>query len=59
MGILYLKNPAMLKGYVFLKELAKALCVDYTCKGLECANKNCPFAHPRQAKDINMSDIVC
>jgi hypothetical protein len=57
MGMFYLKNPAMLKGSVFPKELAKALCVPYTCKGLECDSKNCPFAHPRQAKDIEMSDV--
>ena len=57
MGMFYLKNPAMLKGAVFPKELAKALCVPYTCKGLECEDENCPFAHPRQAKDIEMSDI--
>ena len=53
----YLKNPAMLKGAVFPKELAKALCVPYTCKGLEYNDKNCPFAHPCQPKDIEMLDI--
>ena len=53
----YLKNPAMLKGSVFPKELAKPLCVPYTCKGLECEDENCPFAHPLQAKDIEMSDV--
>jgi hypothetical protein len=58
LGMFYLKNPAMLKGNVFPKELAKALCVPYTCKGLECPDKeNCPFAHPCQATDIEMSDV--
>jgi hypothetical protein len=57
MGMFYLKNPAMLKDCVFPKDFAKALCVDYMCKGLKCANENCPFAHPRQPKDIEMSDI--
>ena len=57
MGMFYLKNPAMLKGYVFPKELAKTLCVPYTCKGLKCDGENCPFSHPRQAKDIEMSDV--
>ena len=54
----YLKKPAMLKGNVFPKELAQALCVSFTCKGLECPDKeNCLFARPRQASDIEMSDI--
>ena len=53
----YFKNPAMSIGAVFLKELSKALCVPYTCKSLKCEDKNCPFAHPRQPKDIEISDI--
>ena len=53
----YLKNPAMLKGAVFPKELATAICVPYSCKGLKCDNKHCKFAHPRQANDIQMLDI--
>ena len=57
MGMFYLKNPAMLKGGVFPKELAKALCVPYTCKGLECEDKHCQFDHPRQPKDIEILDI--
>ncbi len=48
----------MLKGNVFPKELAKVLCVPYTCKDLECEDEpNCKFSHPRQAVDIDMSDI--
>jgi hypothetical protein len=57
MGMFYLKNPAMMKGSVFPKELASTLCVDYTCKGCECIAENCAFAHPRQPKDIEKLDI--
>ena len=57
LGMLYLKNMAMLKGAVFPKELATAICVPYSCKGLECDDEHCKFAHPRQAADIDMSDI--
>jgi len=54
----YLKNPAMLKGAVFPKELATAICVPYSCKGLECEDEpNCKFAQPRQAEDIDMSYV--
>jgi hypothetical protein len=52
MGMFYLKNPATKMGSVFLKELAVALCVDYTCKGHKCNAENCVFAYPRQPKDI-------
>ena len=57
LGMFYLKNLAMLTGAVFPKELATAICVPYLCKGLECPNEHCKFAHPRQAADINMSDV--
>ena len=53
----YLKNPAMLKGSVFPKDLAKTLCVDYTCKGCKCTVEKCAFAHPRQPKDIEILEI--
>jgi hypothetical protein len=57
LGMFYLKNPAMLKGNVFPKELSKPLCVPYTCKELECNDENFRFAHPRQALDIEISDV--
>ena len=48
MGMFYLKNPAMMKGSVFPKELAVTLCADYTRKGCECNAENCTNAHPCQ-----------
>ena len=57
MGMFYLKNPAMLKGAVFPKELSKTICVPYVCKELECTKENCPNAHPRNASDIDLSDV--
>ncbi len=57
MGMFYLKNPAMLKGAVFPKELSKTICVPYVCKELECTDENCPNAHPRNASDIDLSDV--
>ena len=58
MGMFYLKNPAMLIGAVFPKELSKQICVPYTCKELKCKDEeNCPFAHPRNASEIESSDV--
>ncbi len=57
MGMFYLKNPAMLKGAVFPKELSKTICVLYVCKELECTEENRPNAHPRNASDIDLSDV--
>ena len=57
MGMFYLKNPVMMKGSVFPKELAVVLCVNYTCKGCKCTVEKCVFAHPRQPKDIEKLDI--
>jgi len=57
MGMFYLKNPAMMKGSIFPKELAVMLCVDYTCKGRECNAENCAFSHPRLPRDIEKLDI--
>ena len=52
MGMFYLENPAMKYGSIFSKELAVAICVDYTCKGCKCNAENCTFAQPRQPRDI-------
>ena len=57
MGMFYLKNPAMMKGSIFPKELAVTLCVDYTCKGCKCIAEKCAFADTRPPKDIEKSDI--
>ena len=53
----YLKNPAMAKGAVFPKELSKPICVPFTCKELECPDEHCPYAHPRNASEIESSDF--
>ena len=57
MGMFYPKNPAMKLGFIFPKDLAVLLCVDYTCKGCNCNAENCTFAHPRQPKDIDKLDF--
>jgi hypothetical protein len=57
MGMFYLKNPAMMKGFVFPKELAVTLCVDFACKGRDCNAENCAYAHPRRSKDIDKLDV--
>jgi hypothetical protein len=58
MGMFYLKNPAMSVGNVFPKELSKPICAPFTCKELECPDEEaCKFAHPRNASDIETSDV--
>jgi hypothetical protein len=58
MGMFYLKNPSMSVASVFPKDLTKPICAHFTCKELECTDiETCKFAHPRNASDIETSDV--
>ena len=42
---------------VFLKGLAKAVCVDFTCKGRECVRENFTLINPRKVGNLKKETI--
>jgi hypothetical protein len=51
MGMIFLSKPDMKVSDVFPKGMAELVCVNFTCKGRECARENCTFVHPRNVGD--------
>jgi hypothetical protein len=37
---------------LFPKDMPQKLCANFTCKGKECNNTICDFAHPRKASEL-------
>ncbi len=54
----YLCNPSINPADIFPKDMPKKLCTNFTCKGKECANTNCDFAHPRKASELKRETII-
>jgi hypothetical protein len=52
LGMFYLCNPSINPADIFPKDMPKKLCNNFTCKGKECTNTNCNFAHPRKALEL-------
>jgi hypothetical protein len=57
MGMFYPKNPDSKHPNIFPAGIKDRICVDFTCKGLECLGNPCPLKHPRRAKDIDSEDV--
>jgi hypothetical protein len=38
--------------------MPEKLCTNFTCKGKECNNTNCDFAHPRKASELKRKMII-
>ncbi len=38
--------------------MPEKLCENFTCKGKECHNANCDFAHPRKASELKRKMII-
>ena len=49
--MIFLSKPDMTASDVFPKGMAELVCVDFTCKGRECARENCTHLHPRKVGD--------
>jgi hypothetical protein len=58
LGMFYLRNPSINRVDIFPKDMPEKLCVNFTCKGKECTNTNCNFAHPRKASELKRKTII-
>ncbi len=38
--------------------MPEKLCANFTCKGKQCNNTNCDFAHPRKALELKHMTII-
>jgi hypothetical protein len=54
----YLHNPSINPADIFPKNMPEKPCVNFTCKGKECNNTNCDFAHPRKALELKCKRII-
>jgi hypothetical protein len=48
MEMCFLTKLDMKANEVFPNGMAKAVCVNFTCKGHECLKENCIYKHPRK-----------
>ncbi len=58
LGMFYLCNPSINPADIFPNDMPKKLCANFTCKGKECTNTNCDFAHPRKASELKHKTII-
>jgi hypothetical protein len=58
LGMFYLCNPFINPADIFQKDMPEKLCGNFTCKGKECTNTNCDFAHPRKASELKCEMII-
>ncbi len=58
LGMFYLCNPSINPANIFPKNMPKELCANFTCKGKECTNSNCDFAHPGKALELKCKTII-
>ncbi len=58
LGMYYLRNLSINPADICPKDMPKKLCADFTCKGNECTNTNCDFAHPRKASELKRKTII-
>ena len=53
MGMLYLRNTESRAMDIFPRDMAKKICMDFTCKGRECTRDPCLFKHPCNPRDMD------
>jgi hypothetical protein len=58
LGMFYLCKPSINPSDTFPKDMPEKLCANFTCKGKECTNTNCNFAHPRKALELKRKRII-
>jgi hypothetical protein len=58
LGMFYLLNPSINPADIFPKDMPEKLCANFTCKGKDCTNTNCNFAHPRKASELKHETII-
>jgi hypothetical protein len=57
-GMFYLHNVSIDPADISPKDMPEKLCTNFTCKGKECNNTNCDFAHPRKALELKRKMII-
>ena len=57
-GMIFFCNPSINPADIFPKDMLEKLCANFTCKGKECNNTNCDFAHPRKASELKRKTII-
>ncbi len=58
LGMFYLRNASINPADIFPRDMPEKLCANFTCKGKECNNTNCDFAHPRKASELKHNTII-
>jgi hypothetical protein len=58
LGMFYLCNVSINPADIFPRDMPEKLCVNFTCKGKECNNTNCDFAHSRNALELKCETII-
>jgi hypothetical protein len=57
LGMLYLRNISINPSNVFLKDMPKMICANFTCKGKERNNTTCNFTHPMVPSELKRETI--
>ncbi len=58
LGMFYLRNASINPLDIFPKDMPEKPCTNITCKGKECNNANCDFAHTRKALELKREMII-
>jgi hypothetical protein len=58
MGMLFLTKHDIKAIDIFPKDLPTKICADFTCKGCKCTRENCPYSHPRNARELTAETIT-
>jgi hypothetical protein len=58
MGMFFLTKHDIKAIDIFPKDLPTKICADFTCKGRECTRENCPYSHPRNARELTAETIA-
>jgi hypothetical protein len=48
LGMFYLRNISINPLDMFSKDMPNKICTNFICKGKECNNATCDFAHPKR-----------
>jgi hypothetical protein len=57
-GMFFLTKHDIKAINIFPKDLPTKICASFTCKGRECTRENCPYSHPRNARELTAETIV-
>jgi hypothetical protein len=58
MGMFFLTKHDIKAIDIFPKDLPTKICADFTSKGCKCTRENCPYSHPRNARELTAKTIA-